>query len=209
MATPRHTVVLGGGVIGISIATHVSRQGIRVTVVTDADLASGASGRSLSWLNSAGARSAEYHALRMAGIDRYRTMFAADPGRDWLRFNGGLRWSKPGAEARERDRHAAEVAHAYDSRLLPAEAVPGAVAGVRDGAVPEVGIHNRGEGSSRTGTPPACRPRTAGALPATPWSWRAARRRLRSSPTWACTSPTPRRGPCSSRPSRRPATCVR
>jgi glycine/D-amino acid oxidase-like deaminating enzyme len=86
-------VVVGGGIIGVSTATHLQRDGASVVLVTEGELADGASGRSLAWLNSAGTRSQPYHALRMAGIDRYRTLFAADPGREWLRFDGGLRWA--------------------------------------------------------------------------------------------------------------------
>ncbi|MDU2733491.1 MAG: FAD-dependent oxidoreductase, partial [Mixta calida] len=64
--------VIGGGAIGVSSAVHLLRQGAQVVLITEAELCSGASGRSLSWLNSAGERAREYHALRMAGIDRYR-----------------------------------------------------------------------------------------------------------------------------------------
>ena len=143
---PRRVVVLGGGVIGVSTATHLARAGARVELVTAGALADGASGRSLSWLNSAGARSREYHELRMAGVDRYRTLFAADPTREWLRFDGGLHWQAAGLADAERARHTAETRHGYDSHLLAADEVPGAVHGIRPGAVPEVAIRNPGEG---------------------------------------------------------------
>lgn len=44
--------VIGGGVIGVSCATHLAQAGAAVTLFTDTDWASGASGRSLSWLNA-------------------------------------------------------------------------------------------------------------------------------------------------------------
>lgn len=116
MTAGKHVVVVGGGVLGVSTATHLQRDGVAVTLVTEGELADGASGRSLSWLNSAGSRSAAYHTLRMAGIDRYRTLFAADPAREWLRFDGGLHWSTDRDAMRER--HRAEVAHGYDSELV-------------------------------------------------------------------------------------------
>ena len=68
--------VVGGGVIGVSTAQQLARAGADVVLVTEGELTSGASGRSLSWLNSAGIRSEPYHRLRMAGIDRYRTLSA-------------------------------------------------------------------------------------------------------------------------------------
>ncbi|WP_431874917.1 NAD(P)/FAD-dependent oxidoreductase [Amycolatopsis sacchari] len=143
-ARAEHVVVVGGGILGVSTATHLQRDGARVVLVTEGELADGASGRSLAWLNSAGSRSAAYHALRVAGIDRYRTLFAADPTREWLRFDGALFWSADPAKARER--HRAEVEHGYDSKLLtPAEAAE-AVPGVAAAAIPEAAVHNPGEG---------------------------------------------------------------
>ena len=91
-APATRVVVLGGGILGVSTAHQLGRQGAAVTLVSDTALASGASGRSLAWLNSAAVRSAEYHQLRVLGIDRYRTLSARVPGLDWLRFDGGLSW---------------------------------------------------------------------------------------------------------------------
>lgn len=139
-------VVVGGGIIGVSTATHLQRDGASVVLVTEGELADGASGRSLAWLNSAGRRSQPYHALRMAGIDRYRTLFAADPDREWLRFDGGLHWTAAGSRAEVEDRHRHEVAHGYDSRLLDPREAGARVPGVDPAAVPEVAVHNPGEG---------------------------------------------------------------
>lgn len=139
----QRVVVVGGGVIGVSVAAHLQRDGASVVLVTESELASGASGRSLSWLNSAGSRSAPYHALRMAGIDRYRTLAASGAGADWLRFDGGLFWADDdGAERRHRH----EVAHGYDSRLLAPADVPGAAGRVRADAVRGPAVFNPGEG---------------------------------------------------------------
>jgi glycine/D-amino acid oxidase-like deaminating enzyme len=142
----KRVVVVGAGIIGVSTATHLQRDGASVVLVTEGEPADGASGRSLSWLNSAGTRSQPYHALRMAGVDRYRTLFAADPDRDWLRFDGGLYWAAAGRRAEVEDRHRYEVANGYDSRLAePAEAAT-RVPGVDPAAIPEVAVHNPGEG---------------------------------------------------------------
>src|SRR3712207_2822061 len=91
-AEPLRVAVLGGGVLGVSTARYLARGGADVVLLTESRLGSGASGRSLSWLNSAGQRSEDYHRLRMIGIDRYRTLACANPGVDWLRFDGGLTW---------------------------------------------------------------------------------------------------------------------
>lgn len=143
----RTVAVLGGGVIGVSTARHLARSGVRVVLVTEGELASQASGRSLSWLNSAGARSSDYHRLRMVGIDRYRTLAARHPDLDWLRFDGGLTWEAPDQGATLRDRHSHEVGIGYDSVLLTRDEVAGRVAGVDPSVIPDDGaVLNRGEG---------------------------------------------------------------
>jgi len=80
-------------VLGVSTATQLAEHGVAVTLITDGALASGASGRSLSWLNSAASRDPAYHRLRMIGIDRYRTLSAA-LNAPWLRFDGGVFWGE-------------------------------------------------------------------------------------------------------------------
>jgi glycine/D-amino acid oxidase-like deaminating enzyme len=102
-------------------------------------LASNASGRSLSWLNSAGIRSERYHRLRMAGIDRYRTLSAQHPGLDWLRFDGGLAWQAEDQADELYRQHEHEVAHGYDSRLLTSDQVAAHVRGVNHAAIPPSG----------------------------------------------------------------------
>ena len=138
-------VVLGGGALGVSSALQLAKRGAAVTLVTEAELCSGASGRSLSWLNSAGERSTPYPALRMAGIDRYRTLFADDPSRDWLRFDGGLYWAADDLSG-TRARHTYEKAHGYDSRLVTRDSLAQADAQVEGEALAQEAIFNPGEG---------------------------------------------------------------
>ena len=146
----RRVAVLGGGILGVSTAVHLLRGGAGVVLVTESGIASGASGRSLAWLNSAGAKSEAYHRLRMAGIDRYRTLLAQRPGIDWLAFGGGLYWATAGEEAATRERQRAEAAHGYDSRLLESgdvpEVLPGIDPAVDPDAVSGAAVHNPGEG---------------------------------------------------------------
>ncbi|MFB2608049.1 NAD(P)/FAD-dependent oxidoreductase, partial [Rhizobium phaseoli] len=103
---PSKVVVIGGGIFGVSTSVHLARLGIATVLVNDGPLANGASGRSLAWLNSARKRSAAYHRLRLAGIDRYRTLAARYPDAPWLRFDGGLTW--------DADDDGNEIAEIYD-----------------------------------------------------------------------------------------------
>ena len=119
--------------LGVSTATQLAERGVAVTLITDGPLASGASGRSLSWLELAASRSPAYHRLRMIGIDRYRTLAAALPDAPWLRFDGGVFWGERAEAIAARHRAAG-----YEVRRV------GRVAGVD---VPPGGAYlNPGEG---------------------------------------------------------------
>jgi glycine/D-amino acid oxidase-like deaminating enzyme len=141
-------VVIGGGVLGTSAAASLAREGADVLLLTEAALSSGASGRSLSWLNSFGnLRTAEYHRLRMLGIDRYRTLAATTSEQRFLRFDGGLTWPGAGETNLFRDhlRHMHDIG--YDAQWLAREDVSTLVPGVDLDAVPADGaIFSPGEG---------------------------------------------------------------
>ncbi|MBW9070093.1 NAD(P)/FAD-dependent oxidoreductase [Agrobacterium pusense] len=140
-------VIIGAGIFGVSTGVQLARRGIQVTILNDGPPANGASGRSLSWLNSARMRSEPYHRLRMAGIDRYRTLASRNPDAEWLRFDGGLTWDADD-ERNEIDvayRH--EVSLAYDALRLSAAEVASVAPGVDARAItPKGAIFNAGEG---------------------------------------------------------------
>nr|ACA35066.1 putative santhopine-degrading protein [Proteus mirabilis] len=138
-------IVLGGGILGVSTAWQLAQAGAQVTLVTEAALCSGATGRSLSWLNSAGERSQPYHALRIAGIDRYRTLFARHPQLDWLRFDGAIYWAADD-DAGTKARHHYEKAQGYDSKLINRATVGDVDAQVNPASLGHVAIANPGEG---------------------------------------------------------------
>ncbi|KQS78912.1 D-amino acid oxidase [Rhizobium sp. Leaf384] len=140
-------VIIGAGIFGVSTAVQLLRRGVSVTLVNDGPVANGASGRSLSWLNSARMRSYPYHLLRMAGIDRYRTLSSRIGPVDWLRFDGALTWDADDDTNEIAAAYAHEVSLAYDARLLApgdvATATPGVDAAAITGAA---AIFNPGEG---------------------------------------------------------------
>ncbi|WP_458112004.1 FAD-binding oxidoreductase [Arthrobacter sp. R1-13] len=146
VVSAKHVAVIGGGILGVSSAVHLLRAGAAVTLITESQLCSEATGRSLSWLNSAGERSRPYHELRMAGVDRYRTLFAADPHREWLQFGGGLMWNVEGKSGVTEARHVYEKSIGYDSKLLEPAAVGTVTPGIDASAIPENAIFNPGEG---------------------------------------------------------------
>lgn len=140
-------VIIGAGIFGVSTGVHLARRGIRVTILNEGPPANGASGRSLSWLNSARMRSEPYHRLRMAGIDRYRTLFARHPDTDWLRFDGGLTWDADDDKNEIDTAFAHEVSLGYDARHVSAGDIATVTPGIDPRAITRQGaIFNAGEG---------------------------------------------------------------
>jgi glycine/D-amino acid oxidase-like deaminating enzyme len=142
----KHVIVIGGGILGAATSMHLARGGAQVTLVTAGPLASGASSRSIAWLNSSGARSAEYHYLRMLAIDRYRTWTAHHPeSRGYIRFDGAMKWAGPGETFS--DTFAFERSTGYHSVWVDRADVPRIAPDVDADAVAEEGaIYNPGEG---------------------------------------------------------------
>lgn len=142
-----NVVVIGAGIFGVSTAVQLARRGVATVLVNDGPVANGASGRSLSWLNSSRWRSDAYHRLRMAGIDRYRTLAHQHPDADWLRFDGGLTWDADDDGNRIEAAYRHEVSLAYDAQHLAAAQVPAVTPGVDIAAItPQGAIFNPGEG---------------------------------------------------------------
>ncbi|API55894.1 D-amino-acid oxidase (plasmid) [Rhizobium leguminosarum] len=144
---PSKVVVIGGGIFGVSTAVHLARLGVRTVLINDGPLANGASGRSLAWLNSARKRTDAYHRLRLAGIDRYRTLAVRYPDAPWLRFDGGLTWDADDAGNEIAEIFDYERDLGYHAQWLTPDRIAGVTPGVDASAVtPQGAIFNPGEG---------------------------------------------------------------
>ena len=95
-------VVIGAGIIGASIAFHLSQRPVRLTLLDRAEPGSGASSHSFAWINaSAGKEPTSYHDLNRRSVDmwdRFARSLSADVG---LRWGGELRWVTTPGEAEE------------------------------------------------------------------------------------------------------------
>ncbi|WP_294981214.1 FAD-binding oxidoreductase [uncultured Microbacterium sp.] len=145
---PDHVVILGGGIFGSSSAAQLARRGVRVTLVTEGPIAGGASGRSLAWLNAAWKWPRPYYAIRVAGIDRWRTWGARHPGSfRYLRFTGGLMWADEDDGESLRDLFALQRERGYDAEWVARDRISRVAPGVDPAAVAAEGaIFNPGEG---------------------------------------------------------------
>lgn len=73
-------VVVGAGIVGASVAYHLSRLGVRVTIVEAGRVASGVTSTSFAWINTCCSGADPVAPLRAAAIADYRRLEAELPG---------------------------------------------------------------------------------------------------------------------------------
>lgn len=136
----KQVVIIGGGIFGVSTGYHLAKQGADVILIDQGPLGGEASGRSIAWINSANYRSAEYHTLRMLGMDRWRTFLTLRPeASQFLKFGGGLTWSTVDELDVLRETYAHERSIGYHAEWLLPEEVSSAIKGVATTTIPEEG----------------------------------------------------------------------
>ncbi|WP_050931296.1 FAD-dependent oxidoreductase [Aestuariivita boseongensis] len=85
-------VVIGAGIIGAAIASHLAEAGHDVTVIDRTGPAAEASGRSFGWINASFFADAAHFRLRAAGIDAWRRAGMQD-----VTWSGSLWFEEDGA----------------------------------------------------------------------------------------------------------------
>lgn len=88
-------IIVGAGIIGASLAFHLTRAGAEVTVIEATQPASAATGRSFGWINASFFANPAHHHLRVASMQAWRRQQAAlpDPAPNW---QGCLWWEDQG-----------------------------------------------------------------------------------------------------------------
>jgi glycine/D-amino acid oxidase-like deaminating enzyme len=117
-------VVIGGGVVGASVAHRLARAGVEVTLLEGGHLAGGTSAATFAWINSNDKSPIEYHRLNVAGMAEYarlRREFGTAP---WLHLDGNIEWADDAAgEAALRGKVAHLHGWAYPAEMLPVAAL--------------------------------------------------------------------------------------
>jgi len=95
-------VIAGAGIIGASIGYHLAQRGARVTILEAEQPGSGATGKSLGWINATfSKRPRSYFDLNCAGIAAWRRLEHALQGELRVQWGGSVAWFPAGAEAAE------------------------------------------------------------------------------------------------------------
>ena len=119
-----HIVVVGAGIVGVSIALHLSLGGARVTVLEAGQPGQGTSAVSFAWINARDKNPRHYHDLNRRSLDmwpRFARWLGGDVGLTW---GGELRWAASPTEAEEMRARVAELqSWGYPIQLLDSDQV--------------------------------------------------------------------------------------
>lgn len=94
MAAAKQVIVIGAGIIGASIAWHLTRAGAQVTVVSESGAGGVATPNSFAWINASWGNPEIYFRLRSRAMAEWRRLADELPGLP-LAWCGGLCWDLP------------------------------------------------------------------------------------------------------------------
>ncbi|MER8752872.1 FAD-binding oxidoreductase [Mesorhizobium sp. M1050] len=96
MSAAKQVIVIGVGIIGASIAWHLSKRGAQVTVIADSAAGGAATPNSFAWINASWGNPEPYFQLRTRAMAEWSRLAQDLPGLP-LSWCGGLCWDLPAA----------------------------------------------------------------------------------------------------------------
>ena len=130
-------VVIGGGIVGASIAYHLVRRGARVTLCEKARPAAGTTRNSFAWINATYSKQPRaYFDLNVAGMAGWRQLDMEFGGALKVQWGGCVEWYPAGAEAEALRKDVARAEQwGYDAHLVDAAEMGRLVPSVLPGQV--------------------------------------------------------------------------
>ena len=102
MKTPKKVVIIGAGIIGVSIAYQLAKSGAAVTILDKDQPALGATANSFAWINaSRGKKPRHYYELNRLGIATWHQLDKELDGILGVTWGGSLEWFHDAAKASE------------------------------------------------------------------------------------------------------------
>jgi glycine/D-amino acid oxidase-like deaminating enzyme len=118
------TIVIGGGVVGASVAYRLARAGVEVTLLEAGCLAGGTSAATFAWINSNDKSPIEYHRLNAAGMAEYARLRRELGAAPWLHLDGNIEWADDvSGEVPLRGKVARLQGWGYPAEMLPIAAL--------------------------------------------------------------------------------------
>lgn len=119
--TGLHVVVVGAGIVGASIAYHLARRHVAVTVLERHQPGAGASSHSFAWLNAFGKEPFPYHDLNRRSMEVWRRFAQELQGEVGLHWGGEMRWVHTPEDAQALQQRIQQLqTWGYPNRLITA-----------------------------------------------------------------------------------------
>lgn len=126
-----HVVVVGAGVVGLSIAATLAERGNAVTVLEQKAPGAGTTATSYAWVNSNNKQPDSYYRLNLAGMAAHRELARAAHG-EWLVAHGHVEFATYDEHARELAARAERLTGlGYQAEVLNADQARTLVPGLR------------------------------------------------------------------------------
>ena len=118
----QHVAVIGGGIVGATIAWRIASRGSRVTLIDRAEPGSGASSHSFAWVNAGAKEPIGYHNLNRRSLEMWARFSASLGDEVGLRWGGKIAWeTDPDASEQLKARVSQLQSWGYPSRLVSAQ----------------------------------------------------------------------------------------